>query len=152
MDQKLDWILTHFNDLTVFQLYDLLRLRSEIFVVEQNCIFLDPDNVDPQCHHFLGYKLGKLVAYSRIVPANITYEFPSIGRIVVAGLERKNKYGVELVHKSIQCVEKLYGNADIQIGAQLYLKKFYESFYFFQLGEVYMEDGIKHIKMVRKGL
>ena len=152
MEDKLSWIVVAFDDLTRAQLYDLLHLRSQVFVVEQNCVFLDPDQIDNACHHVLGYKNNKLMAYSRIVPMNFYFKSPSIGRVVVHREGRNLGYGVELMDKSIQSVEKFYGKIKIEIGAQFYLKKFYESFNFIQFGEFYLEDGIDHIRMIRKCL
>jgi ElaA protein len=150
MNLKLKWSLKTFDELTNHELYEILRLRNEVFVLEQNCVFLDQDNKDQQCYHLSGTDNGQLMAYTRIVPAKLSYEYPSIGRVVVSPLGRGKMYGVELMNKSIEAVEELYGRQTIQIGAQLYLKKFYESFGFQQSGEVYDEDGIEHIEMVRE--
>ncbi|WP_215237715.1 GNAT family N-acetyltransferase [Dyadobacter helix] len=149
MENQLNWTLKTFEELSNEELYQLLRLRSEVFVVEQNCNFLDMDNKDQQCHHLLGWDCGELMAVARIVPPGISYEFPSIGRIVVSPRGRGRKYGVELVHKAIQCVDNFYGKGNIRIGAQLYLKKFYETFHFRQSGSIYLEDNIEHIEMTR---
>ena len=152
MIEKLTWSVVPFNELTLIQLYDLLHLRSQVFVVEQNCVFLDPDLIDQTCYHVLGYQQRNLSAYSRIVPIGFGFGSPSIGRVVVAESSRKLGYGVELISKSIQSVEKFYGKCKIEISAQLYLRKFYESFGFIQQGSVYLEDGIEHVKMTRKYL
>jgi ElaA protein len=144
---NIKWRLIKFLDLTPHELYDSLRLRSEVFVVEQNCVFLDQDSVDQHCFHLLGYKNEKLVAYSRIVPPNISYEEASIGRVVTSLMVRKSGIGKELMHRATKAVYDIYGNVPIKIGAQLYLKRFYESFGFEQISDVYLEDGIKHIYM-----
>jgi len=149
MNLKLEWDLKKFSELTNEELYQLLRLRSEVFVVEQGCNFMDMDNKDQKCQHLLGTSDGKLLAYSRIVPSGISYEFPSIGRIVVSGDGRGMGFGIELLNVSISTVEKLYGQVTIRIGAQLYLKKFYESFGFIKSSEIYLEDDIEHIEMTR---
>ncbi len=149
MNLKLKWVLKKFSDLSNEELYELLRLRSEVFVVEQRSLFLDIDGKDQQCWHFLGYLDGRLLAYSRIVPAGLSYAFPSIGRIVVSGLGRSMGLGKELMTGSITTLEKLYGETIIRIGAQLYLKNFYGSFGFSQTSPVYLEDGIEHIEMTR---
>ena len=143
----IEWKLIKFPDFTPYELYDALRLRSEVFVVEQNCVFLDQDSMDEHCYHLLGYKNEKLVAYSRIVPPGIIYKEPSIGRVVTTLLMRKTGVGKELMHRAIKAVYDIYGNSPIKIGAQLYLKSFYESFGFMQASDVYLEDGIKHIYM-----
>jgi len=152
MNFKLDWYLKRFEELSIEELYELLRLRSEVFVVEQRCNFMDMDNKDQKCYHLLGRKNGKLLAYARIVPAGLSYAFPSIGRIVVSGDGRGMGFGVELLEVSISKVEQLYGKTTIRIGAQLYLERFYGSFGFQKSSEVYLEDEIEHIEMTRIGV
>ncbi|WP_373515041.1 GNAT family N-acetyltransferase [Persicitalea sp.] len=148
---QVNWILKKFPDLTLDELYALLRLRNEVFIVEQDCPFPDLDGKDQACHHLLGFSKadGSLVAYTRIVPPGVVYDFASIGRVATSLGVRRYGAGRELMRRSIEAVEKLYGAVPIQIGAQLYLRKFYESFEFRQLGDVYLEDGIEHIKMLR---
>jgi ElaA protein len=143
----IEWRLIKFPDLTPYELYDALRLRSEVFVVEQNCVFLDQDSMDEHCYHLSGYNNEQLVAYSRIVPPGIIYKESSIGRVVTSLLMRKTGIGKELMHRAIKAIYDIYGNSPIKIGAQLYLKSFYESFGFMQASDVYLEDGIKHIYM-----
>lgn len=144
---NIEWRLIKFEDLRSFELYDALRLRSEVFVVEQNCIFLDQDGVDEHCFHLLGYQNDQLVAYCRIVPPRVVYAELSIGRVVTSPSVRKTGIGKELMRRAIKAVYDIYGNLPIKIGAQLYLKSFYESFGFLQVSDVYLEDGIKHIYM-----
>lgn len=141
-----------FQELTPNELYDMLRLRSEVFVVEQNCVFPDMDDKDQLCHHVLFYNDDKvLVATSRLVPVGVSYpDMMSIGRIVTSQLVRGAGVGQELVELSIQECYRLFGKKPIRIGAQLYAKKFYERFGFVQSSEVYDEDGIDHIKMVKQ--
>ena len=148
-DQQASWQLIHFNDLTPVQLYNILRLRSEVFVVEQNCVYLDLDGKDNECFHLFAEQDNKTIACSRIVPPGLSYSEPSIGRIATAGEARGTGYGKELVQRSIDATLQLYGETAIKIGAQLYLKKFYESFGFAQVSDIYDEDGIDHIKMLR---
>ena len=150
MELKLTWSVREFDELTNEELYQLLRLRSEVFVVEQKCNFMDMDNKDQKCRHLLGWKDGDLLAYSRIVPPGVSYEFPSIGRIVVSGKGRGLGLGVELLNVSMAQVDKFFGKSIIRIGAQLYLKRFYGLFGFVQSGEVYLEDDIEHIEMTRE--
>ncbi|HEY4109523.1 GNAT family N-acetyltransferase [Puia sp.] len=142
------WTFKPFHQLTTEELYAILRLRSEVFVVEQNCVFLDMDNKDQHCYHVMGWKDGLLAACSRIVPAEISYVESSIGRIVTSPIARGEGIGRELLIKSIDHLYTLYGRCAIRIGAQYYLKKFYESFGFVQKGEIYLEDGIEHIEML----
>jgi ElaA protein len=143
----IDWKLKKFSDLTPYELYDILRLRSEVFVVEQNCVFADQDNIDQQCYHLSGYEHERLVAYCRIVPPGISYKEASIGRVVTLPSIRKNGIGKGLMLEAIEAISDLYRNVSIKIGAQLYLKKFYGLFGFEQISDVYLEDGVKHIYM-----
>ncbi len=147
----MDWRLIKFGDFTPYELYELLRLRSEVFVVEQACIFLEMDNYDQGCFHLLGYESGRLAAATRLVPAGLIYEQVSIGRVVTAAFARGTGAGKALMQQSITACEAMWGKSDIKIGAQLYLKAFYESFGFRQISDVYVEDGIDHIYMLRKG-
>ena len=121
------WLYKKFADLLPEELYDILQLRNEVFVVEQNCVFQDADNKDQQSLHIMGWRQKKLVAYTRIVPPGLSYKEPSIGRVVTSPQERNKGTGHELMSISINMVYELYGNTDIKIGAQLYLKKFYAS-------------------------
>jgi ElaA protein len=149
MNSKLEWNLKKFRDLDVEELYQLLRLRSEVFVVEQRSIFLDLDNKDQHCWHLLGSLNGKLLAYSRLVPAGRSYLYPAIGRIVVSPDARGENLGRELMKVSIGKSEELFGKGTIRIGAQQYLKDFYNAFGFEQTSPSYNEDGIEHIEMTR---
>src|SRR5437762_10254850 len=143
------WHLKKFDELSPIELYSILQLRNEVFVVEQNCVFQDADNKDQFSYHLMGWEGEKLIAYSRIIPPGMVYEFPSIGRVVTSPLSRRNGSGKILMNESIKAIQKLFGEAAIELGAQLYLKKFYESFGFIQSGEIYLEDGIQHIEMIR---
>jgi ElaA protein len=142
------WTCKKFDQLTPRELYAILRLRSEVFVVEQNCVFLDMDNKDCYCDHLMGWQENKLSGYSRIVPAGISFVESSIGRIVSSPAARGQGVGRDLLIQSIQTLYALYGKRDIRIGAQYYLKAFYGSFGFVPKGEIYLEDGIEHIEMV----
>jgi len=142
------WTCKTFTELTPDELYAILRLRSEVFVVEQNCVFLDMDNKDQNSHHLMGWRGGKLVGYSRLLGSGISYVESSIGRIVTSPAARGFGVGRDLLDKSIETLYRLYGKQSIRIGAQCYLTKFYESFGFVQKGEIYLEDGIEHIEML----
>jgi ElaA protein len=144
---QITWELKKFDALTPAELYSALKLRSEVFVVEQNCVYLDMDDKDPSCHHLLGWVNEKLIAYTRIVPPGLAYEEPSIGRVVTSSAVRRMGAGRLLMMQSINALHGLYGEVPIKIGAQLYLKEFYESFGFRQVSETYLEDGIEHISM-----
>jgi ElaA protein len=144
----MEWISKKFDELSPTELYAVLRLRSEVFVVEQNCVFLDMDNKDQPCHHIMGWQDDELLACARIMAPGISYVESSIGRIVTSLAARRKGLGRELVERSIELLYTLHGKTVIRIGAQYYLKGFYESFGFQKTGEVYLEDGIEHIEML----
>lgn len=147
---NLRWVTKSFSELTVDELYDLLKLRSEVFVVEQNCIFLDMDNNDQKAFHTIGFMGDEVVATTRLFDKDIMYEgYQSIGRVVGSPRHRGLGIGKALMQYSIQECERLFGKGPIKIGAQLYLKKFYGEQGFEQSGEVYLEDDIDHIPMIR---
>ncbi|HLP19681.1 MAG TPA: GNAT family N-acetyltransferase [Chitinophagales bacterium] len=143
------WQLKPFNALSPTELYNILQLRSEVFVVEQTCPYLDPDGKDFNCHHLMGYVGSDLAAYSRLVEPGISYDEVSIGRVITSPKYRGKEFGKLLMQQSIAEIEKLYGPVPIRIGAQAYLKKFYEGFGFADLDQPYMEDGIPHLIMLR---
>jgi ElaA protein len=146
----LTWTAKPFDALTLAELYALLRLRSEVFVVEQTCAFQDMDGQDQAAYHLLGHtETGELAAYARLFDAGIVYPEASIGRVVVSPRFRRYGLGRELLRQAIAHGETLFGAQPIQIGAQLYLKAFYESLGFQQYGPGYLEDGIPHIHMTR---
>jgi ElaA protein len=147
--EKIEWSLKKFEELSSLELYEILRLRSEVFVVEQNCVFLDMDDKDQFSLHLQGRIDGKLAAGVRILPPGLSYDEPSIGRVVSSPLFRRKGVGIELMKTAIKETISLYGDVAIKIGAQLYLKNFYESFGFLQCSETYLEDDIPHIKMIR---
>ena len=143
------WILKHFNDLTPKELYNILQLRNEVFVVEQNCPYQDCDNKDLYAFHLMGMNENKLLAYTRLLAPGISYSESSIGRVVSSPSARKTGMGKQLMEESIRQIRNIFQTDAIRIGAQLYLKKFYESFGFIQQGEIYLEDNIPHIIMLR---
>lgn len=138
-----------FEELSLHELYQLLQLRAEVFVVEQDCVYQDIDGKDEKALHVLGYEDGKLVAYTRIFPPGIYFKEAAIGRVVVKSSSRKNKFGHEIMRASIKAVEENFNTKTIKLSAQTYLTKFYESHGFEQMGEGYLEDGIPHIAMIR---
>ena len=142
------WLCKKFDDLTPRELYAILQLRNEVFVVEQNCVFQDADNKDQYCYHLMGWQENDLAAYSRIIPPEISYSESSIGRIVTSPKARGNGIGRELVKQSIEELYILFGKIPIKIGAQMYLQKFYSSFGFKQTSDIYLEDDIPHIEML----
>ena len=149
-NSNLRWVTKTFAELTVNELYDLLKLRSEVFVVEQKCIFLDIDNNDQKAFHTIGYIGDEVVATTRLFDKDIMYDgYQSIGRVVGSPRHRGLGIGKALMQYSIQECERLFGKGPIKIGAQLYLKKFYGEQGFEQSGDVYLEDEIDHIPMIR---
>jgi len=147
---KIQWDIKSFEALSTKELYDILRLRSEIFVVEQNCVYLDLDGKDKLALHLFGEFEGKIVAYSRLFKPGISFENASIGRVVVDVNYRERKWGHELMREAIAGIQLHFSESKITIGAQLYLKKFYESHGFVQTSEMYLEDDIPHIEMKRE--
>lgn len=138
-----------FNQLNTKELYDLLQLRSEVFVVEQDCVYQDIDGKDQKALHILGYKEDKLVAYTRIFQQGDYFEEASIGRVVVKENQRQFGYGYNIMNASIEAIEKYFKTLEIRISAQTYLKKFYNNLGFKEVGEEYLEDGIPHINMLK---
>lgn len=139
----------NYQDLSRDELYALLQLRAEVFVVEQDCVYQDVDGKDHKALHVLGFKKDQLVAYTRAFAPGAYFEEASIGRVVVKETERNHKYGYELMQRSIQAIEDQYETTVIKISAQTYLKKFYNNLDFKEVGEGYLEDGIPHIGMIR---
>jgi ElaA protein len=144
------WILRHFEELSAKEIYTILQLRNEVFIVEQNCPYQDMDNKDLKAFHLMGMQEDRLVAYSRLLAPGISYSESSIGRVVSSPSARKTGMGKQLMQESIEQIRTLFETDTIRIGAQLYLKKFYESFQFVQVGDPYLEDNIPHIHMLRK--
>lgn len=146
--QSLNLTYKHFTSLNTKELYTILSLRSEVFVVEQNCVYLDTDKKDLDAWHLCGWKDDVLVAYVRILAPGVSYEEASIGRVLTNPAFRKNGYGVELMNVAIEKTLQQFNVQKIKIGAQLYLLNFYSNLGFTQTSEVYIEDGIPHIEML----
>ncbi|WBU90650.1 GNAT family N-acetyltransferase [Cellulophaga omnivescoria] len=138
-----------FNELTTKDLYAVLQLRSEIFVVEQNCVYQDIDGKDFKALHVLGFKNNELVAYTRIFKPGDYFNDASIGRVVVKKSERKHKYGYAIMEASITAVKSYLQQTTIKISAQKYLLKFYNNLGFKEEGAEYLEDGIPHMVMYK---
>jgi len=139
-----------FQELTSKELYDLLQLRSEVFVVEQDCVYQDLDGKDENALHVIGKKNNKIVAYTRVFKPGDYFKEASIGRVVVSKEERQHKYGYDIMDASIKAVNDYFNETKIKLSAQTYLKKFYNNLGFKEVGEEYLEDGIPHIAMVRQ--
>ena len=144
------WQCKHFDELTPHELYAIMKLRIEVFIVEQNCIYQDADNNDPRCFHLTGFAGSMLAAYARLVPAGVTFTNISIGRVIISPVFRRTGLGKTLLQKAIDESYRLFGKKPIKLGAQLYLKTFYEGFGFEPISETYLEDNIPHISMLKK--
>lgn len=143
------WAFEPFDKLSLRALYEVLQLRSEVFVVEQACIFQDLDGADEQAMHLLGRSGGQLVAYARCFPAGVKYVEASIGRVMTRSSARASGMGHVLMHRAIDTIQSHWGAPPIRIGAQARLERFYNRHGFASVGPVYDEDGIDHIEMVR---
>lgn len=144
----LRWDCKRFNALSGAEVYALLALRAEVFVVEQNCAYLDPDGLDPVAMHWLAWSGEHLVAHQRCLPPDVPYEESSIGRIVTSPGWRGREIGRELVRRGIDFNRQQWPRHSIRIGAQARLTRFYESFGFRIAGDPYIEDGIEHVHML----
>jgi ElaA protein len=143
----ISWKTKTFDELSMQELYQILRLRSEVFVVEQNCVYQDIDNKDQKALHLFGTLEGEIIAYSRLFKPGDYFEFSSIGRVVVAEKHRDKNFGHALIDQSILEIKNWFKVENITISAQLYLKKFYESHGFKATSAMYLEDDIPHIEM-----
>lgn len=144
----LHWVFKSFEELTAIELYAILQLRSEVFVVEQNCVYQDIDNKDEKSFHLMAFDGERLTAYCRLVAPGISFNEPSIGRVITSPKYRGKGIGIALIKRAIRHTLEVYQATNIKIGAQLYLLKFYSSFGFIQTSEVYLEDNIEHIDML----
>lgn len=146
----MDWFYKTYNELSKDELYALLRLRAEVFVVEQDCPYQDVDNKDQKAIHVFASKNGKVVAYSRVFRAGDYFEETAIGRVTIKQSFRGTGLGKELMEKCIYYIDMHFDSDTIHISAQTYLKEYYQSFGFKQVGKGYLEDDIPHIGMHRK--
>ena len=145
----MDVTVKEFKTLTLEELYGILQLRSEVFVVEQDCVYQDLDGKDQKALHVVGLKNNKVIAYARLFKPGDYFKEASIGRVVVSPSTRKEGYGVEIMRASIQAVKEQYNETTMRISAQKHLLKFYNSLGFVQEGQEYLEDGIPHVAMVK---
>lgn len=144
---KLDFTLKWFSELTTRELYDILQLRSEVFVVEQDCVYQDIDGKDEKALHLFAYKNTVMVAYARLFGPGDYFEDASIGRVTVKQTERKYGFGHELMKTANLAVKEKFNASKIHLSAQEYLEKFYNTHGYRRVGEGYLEDGIPHIGM-----
>ena len=149
MNNKITWSVLQFTDLSVKQLFDILQLRNQIFIVEQNCPYLDIDEKDPKSFHVLGIdQHQKLIATSRILPPGVSYSEVSIGRVAVAIDSRGTGIGDELNRVSMKFISDFYGNVPIRLSAQKHLSNYYNKHGFKVVSDPYDEDGIPHVEML----
>ena len=139
-----------FKDLSPLELYEILQLRSEVFVVEQDCVYQDIDGNDQKALHIIGTIENKIIAYTRCFRPGDYFKEASIGRVVVKESQRKFKRGNQIMNKSIKAINDHYKTKIIKISAQCYLNKFYTNLEFKPIGEKYLEDGIPHVAMLRE--
>jgi len=147
------WHVKTFQELTTNELYELLKLRIDVFVVEQTCYYPDLDDLDrhQETYHLLGYKNDKIIAYLRILPAGTSYpDYISIGRVAIAQSARGTGLGHELIKAGINFCEEALNTSTIKISAQEHLAILYQQHDFEQVSPMYLEDGIPHISMLRK--
>lgn len=148
----MDYSIKKFEDLTNTELYDMIRLREEVFVVEQNCVYLDCDGKDKVSDHLLLKDRERIVGTLRMIPAGISYEELSIGRVVLRKDYRKKGLAEKMMKVSIDYMEEKYGKSDIVLSAQVVIKSLYKKLGFEEISEVYLEDGIDHVKMIKRGV
>ena len=148
----MNFVIKHYKDLTIDELYDIMVLRQEVFVVEQDCPYLDADGKDKiGWHVMLNNEEGKLMAYTRLLAPGVSYDkYSSIGRVVSCGKGRGKGYGKSVMETSIDAIIDLFPNHAIKISAQCYLLNFYNDLGFKEVGEEYLEDGIPHVGMIRE--
>lgn len=146
----MNWNIKSFEELSNIELYEILKIRNEVFIIEQNCHYLDLDDKDYKSFHIFCKEETnkKILAYARLIPSGISYSQASIGRVATAFSHRKNKLGIELMHRSIDFILKEFSTNEIKISAQTYLLEFYKKFGFVPIGEEYLEDQIPHISML----
>lgn len=144
----MQWEIKAFDQLSLQELYTILTLRTNVFVVEQACLYPEVDGKDPNCLHLLGTINGELVAYLRILPAGLRYDEVSIGRVVIKPSHRGKGLGRLMMEQAIHCITNEWKESQIKIGAQAYLEKFYQSLGFEPVSEVYLEDDIPHLDML----
>nr|WP_315467794.1 GNAT family N-acetyltransferase [uncultured Undibacterium sp.] len=147
--QTIHWQSCQFSELSAIQLYAILQARSAVFVVEQNCPYLDMDNVDQSCLHLIAWtEQQEVAAYLRIVPPSLKFNEASLGRVITTQIGRGAGLGKQLLQHGIAACQNAYPESAIRIAAQAYLEKFYQSFGFVTVSDQYLEDDIPHIDML----
>ena len=146
---ELQWQSCSFADLDGKVLYAMLAARQQVFIVEQNCPYLDADGADPHCAHLIAWRRGEIAAYARLVPPKLKFAEASIGRVLTTPIGRGQGLGHELMIRALSSVAHAYGGGPVRIGAQQYLERFYQSFGFYTVSASYLEDGIAHVEMLK---
>lgn len=147
----ISWKCARFAELSALEVHDILRARSAVFVVEQDCVFQDVDGADPLSWHLVGRAQGPLLAYCRLLPPGVKFAEPSIGRVLTTEPARRSGVGRLLMREAVARASALWPGMALRIGAQVYLERFYGEFGFEKCSEPYDEDGILHIQMLRRG-
>ena len=146
---KVKWTTKHFKNLSIDEYFEILYLRSEVFIVEQDCPYQDVDEKDRKSFHLFGRdKNGKVIAVSRILPKGVSYEEISIGRVAVKKDARGEGVGDELMQEAIKFIEQEFGEQNIRISAQKYLMGYYQKHGFKSTDKYYLEDNIPHVEMI----
>ena len=148
--QDIEWSCLEFQQLSAAGLYSILQLRSEVFVLEQNCAYQDMDDYDQPAWHVIGRLDEKLVCYARLLPPGLKYDSASIGRVVTKQAIRRGGYGKALMQQSLSYCGEYWPDASITVSAQQYLEEFYQTLGFETVSEPYLEDGIPHLEMLMK--
>lgn len=144
----MEWKLKMFESLTANEIYKILQARVDVFVVEQNCPYREIDGIDQVSMHLFLENEGEIIAYARVIPKNILYKEPSIGRVLVHKDFRGNGYAKEVLTQAIAVIKNEWEDTTIKLHGQVYLRDFYRSFGFQEVTEEYLEDGIPHVDMV----
>ena len=150
--QHIDWRWCKFDELNVHDLYQMLALRQRIFVIEQQCVYLDADGIDQRTEHLTGYDGDELVACLRLLPPHVRGPEAAIGRVAVHRRYRRQRLGHELMRLAVQRVDEVHKGVAIHLAAQAHLARFYASFNFEAVSEIYDEDGINHVDMRRAAI
>ncbi|GAA0739021.1 GNAT family N-acetyltransferase [Clostridium oceanicum] len=146
----MNFIIKKFNDLTLEELYSILKARNKVFIEEQNCPYMDLDSLDQNSYHLFLKEKNEVIAYLRILKKGLSFKEISIGRVLVLKEYRKKGLAYKMVLKAISFIEKNLNEKEIRISAQEYIKSFYKGLGFKEVSEVYLEDNIPHIEMLYK--
>lgn len=146
----INWKIKSFEQLSSFELYKILQLRINVFMLEQNCLYPECDDKDFSAYHLFGMDENGIIAYARLLAPGISYKDASIGRVIVSPTYRGKKLGYDLMQRAIDSIYVDYPSIDIRISAQAHLQSFYEKLHFIKVSEEYLEDDIPHVEMLLK--